>query len=135
MQIEDNLDEFEANLEYMIAEMPKETYTVLRGTGSKARTIIARKARSLVGKKTGNYYKGFKRGKPYQAEDGSYRIRVFNNMPHAHLIEDGHRIIGKDGSEHGFKPGYKVMQKAEKEVEAVWNDLLEEQINKVIDKM
>lgn len=134
MEIDDNLDEFEANLDYLIAEMPKESLRVLRGAGSKARTIYARKARQLVGKHTGNYHKGFKRGKAYETDDG-YRVRVYNNQPHAHLIEDGHRIVGKDGSEHGFKPGYKVMQKAEKEVEKEWNAILEDQIEKIIQKM
>lgn len=83
MKIEDNLDDFNRNLDYMIAEMPRESYQVLRRTGSQARTIIARVARGLVKRKTGNYFKGFKRGKAHRTGDGTYRIRVYNNAPHA----------------------------------------------------
>jgi HK97 gp10 family phage protein len=132
---DEGLTEFQKNLTTLLNQMPKETKTILRKAGSKARTIVARKARSLVKKHTGYYHKKFKRGKVWQEEDGTYRVRVYNNSPHAHLLEDGHRIVGKDGSEHGFQPGYKVLDKANKEVEDQWDDILEKEIDKLIDKM
>lgn len=131
---DEGLTEFEKNLETLIANMPKETKVILRKVGTKARTIVAKFARSLIKKHTGNYHKSWKRGKVWQAEDGAYRIRVYNNAPHAHLLEDGHRIVGKDGSEHGFKQGYKVMDKANKEVEDQWDEILNTEIDKLIDK-
>lgn len=136
---DEGLDEFEKNLETLIKHMPKEVKMILRKGGSKARTIYARKGRSLVGSKDPSskksFHKRWKRGKVFQGEDETYRVRTYNNSPHVILLEDGHRIVGKDGSEHGFQPGYKIMDKANKEVEEQWDKILESEIDKLIDKM
>lgn len=132
--VDDGLDEYLKNLDFLIKEMPKESKMVLRKAGSKARTIVARVARKMVGRHGGTYHKSFKRGKVWETDDG-YRIRVYNNAPHAHLIEDGHRIIGKDGSEHGFKPGLKVMEKGNKEVEKEWDNIMRQQLDDLMSKM
>lgn len=132
---DEGLTEFEKNLSTLLRDMPKETRSVLMKAGSKARTIVARVSRQLVNKHTGYYHKKFKRGKVWQDDDGAYRVRIYNNSPHAHLIEDGHRIVGKDGSEHGFQPGLKVMDKANKEVEDQWDEILEKELDKLIDKI
>lgn len=132
---DDGLTDFQKNLQYLITNMPKETKSVLQKVGTKARTIVARQARQIVKKKTGNYHKSFKRGKVWQENDGTYKVRVYNNSPHAHLLENGWMITGKDGSQHGFKVGYKVMQKSEKELEKEWDQLLESEIDKLIDKL
>lgn len=131
---DEGLSEFERNLQFAIGNMPKETYAVLRKSGTRARTIVARYARKLVKKKTGNYHRRWKRGKVWR-EGMDYKIRIYNNAPHAHLLEDGHRIVGKDGSEHGFKPGYKVMDKANKELETQWDEILEKEMDKMLDKI
>ena len=47
--------------------------------------------------------KGFKRGKVYKYKGEEDTVRVYNSMPHAHLIENGHIIKDKTGKEHGFK--------------------------------
>lgn len=132
---DEGLGEFELNLGYLINNLPKETQMILRKAGTKARTIIARTSRKIVKKHTGYYHKHFKRGKVWVGNDGLYKIRVYNNSPHAHLLEDGHRIVGKDGSEHGFQPGYKVMERANKEVEQEWDEILNSEIDKMLDKM
>lgn len=129
------MTEFEKNMDYIVNNMPKEAKMILRKGGSKARTIVARKARQLVKKHTGTYHKRFKRGKVWQLDDGTYRVRVYNNSPHAHLIEDGHRIVGKDGSEHGLKLGYKVLDKSNKEVEKQWDQILEKEIDNLLEKL
>lgn len=97
-------------LEVAQKRLPKETKKVMRKAGSKARTHVARKARAKVKKKTGNYHKKFKRGKVFVNEHGETVVRVINSSPHAHLIEDGHRQVTKDGREIGFVPGRKVMK-------------------------
>lgn len=89
--------------------LPKETKKVMRKAGSKARTTVARKARSKVKKRTGNYHKKFKRGKVFVNQQGETVTRVINSSPHAHLIEDGHIQTDKDGREIGFVRGFKVM--------------------------
>ena len=42
-------------------------------------------------------------------------MRVYNNMPHAHLIEHGHIIKDKTGKEHGFKKGYRILEETRAE--------------------
>lgn len=133
-EIDDGLDDFLKSLDFLTTEMPKESMMVLRKGGSKARTIMARKARQLVKKKTGNYHKSFKRGRVYETDDG-YRVRVYNNSPHSHLIEDGYVITGKDGSQHGFMLGKKVVEKGNKEVEKEWENIMKEQLDDLIKKM
>ncbi|WP_456273627.1 HK97 gp10 family phage protein [Bacillus sp. AK031] len=111
MEIE-GLSEFQKDLlDVAQRKLPKESFKIMRKIGSKARTQVARVARSEVEKQTGNYHKGFKRGKAFRDEDGQIVVRVINSQPHAHLIEHGHRIVDKSGDEHGFVPGKKVMEK------------------------
>lgn len=98
-------------------ELPREIPKIMRKIGSKARTQVARKARSQVNKVTGNYHKKWKRGKVFKGERGETVVRVINSSPHAHLIEDGHRLVTKDGEEIGFVQGKKILEKGMREFE------------------
>ena len=75
----------------------------LRKEANKLRKQTVNGARRL-GKKTGNYLKSIKRGKVYNYR-GSQAIRVYSYAPHAHLIEEGHRMVTHDGREVGFERG------------------------------
>lgn len=131
---DEGLEDFQKNLEFLVSDMPTEAKSVLRKVGTKARTIAARVGRKTIKKKTGNYNKSWKRGKVWQEEEGAYKIRIYNNAPHAHLLEDGHRIV-RNGQEVGFAKGFKVMDKANNEIEKVWDELLETEIDKLMDKL
>lgn len=112
------LDDLESSLlEMTQQQQPTETKKFLRKQGTKLKRLTIKKAKSLVNKKTGNYLKGIKRGKPYKYQSKEMAIRVYNSMPHAHLIEDGHRIVTKNGEEVGFKRGKKVFKKSLNEFE------------------
>ena len=132
---DDGVNELQKNLDTLISSMPKESRKVLQNVGNRATAIVRRVAKREVNEHTGYYHKKFKRGKVYDAGVGDYVTRVYNNAPHAHLLEKGHRIIGKDGSEHGFKDGYKILEKANKEIEDQWDEILEKSIDKMMDKM
>lgn len=100
-------------------EVPKEAPKLMRKIGSKARSTVAKKSRSLVKKKTGMYHKKLKRGKVFVGYHGELVVRVYNSSPHAHLVEDGHRMVDKEGNETGqFVPGKKPMDKGMREFEA-----------------
>lgn len=106
----DGLTDFQKDLlEVAQRKLPKESFKIMRKIGSKARTQVARHARSKVKKQNNVYHKRFKRGKVFKDEDGQIVVRVINSAPHAHLIEHGHRQVTKDGREVGFTPGKKVM--------------------------
>lgn len=95
-------------------EMPK----IMRKIGSKARVVVAKKARTLVKKKTGNYQKGWKRGKVFIGPDGAVTVRVYNGSPHAHLIEDGHKMVSAEGEFLGtYVHGKEVRDKGMREFE------------------
>lgn len=66
----------------------------MRKEAQKERRRMLAAAKRKVRKLTGNYLKGFKAGKKvYQWIDADYTVRVYNDAPHAHLIENGHRLI------------------------------------------
>ncbi|MCG7410579.1 HK97 gp10 family phage protein [Paenibacillus sp. ACRRX] len=113
---------------------PRETRKFLRDQGTKLKRATTKKAKQKVKKKTGFYLKGIKRGKVYKFAGQDTSVRVYNSMPHSHLIEQGHRIVGKDGSEHGFERGKFIFKQAAaefqdeftKNCEQFVTDLLEE---------
>ncbi|WP_238899366.1 HK97 gp10 family phage protein [Clostridium sp. YIM B02500] len=116
-------------------QLPKESKKFLRKEGTALKRLVIKTAKTIVGKKTGNYMEGFKRGKAYKYK-GSLAIRVYNSSPHAHLVENGHRQITKDGEETGyFVHGYHVVDKASKQFEnKYFNDsekFIEENISKL----
>ena len=90
-------------------QYPNEVKKFLRSEGNKLKNHVKAKAKGKFKKKTGNYMKGFKRGKPYKYNSDEDAIRVYNSMPHAHLLEKGHRIVDKYKNEHGFKQGVNVV--------------------------
>ncbi|MED4599872.1 HK97 gp10 family phage protein [Paenibacillus validus] len=130
------LDKFKKELDDLQRHFPKQARQLMMRSGSKARTIVARKARQLVRKQTGNYHKSIKRGKVWiDDSSGEVKVRVYTRAPHGHLIELGHRIVGKDGSEHGFKQGYHVFDKATKEIEDAWTTILEKEFDRIMSKL
>lgn len=80
-------------------EFPKETDKFLKKAGNKQVQRIKSGYRSSTKKRTGNLLKGVETGKPYVYEGNSHQIRAYSKAPHAHLIENGHRLIKNDGSE------------------------------------
>lgn len=110
-----DLEEIEKEVLRLAEKYPKETKKFLGRQGNKLKARVKKKAKSKVKEKTGNYLNGFRRGKVYKYNGEEDTVRVYNNMPHAHLIEYGHIIKGKNGKEHGFKKGYHILEEAEKE--------------------
>jgi hypothetical protein len=99
-------------------ENGKHAKQFLRKQGTKLNKENKKQAESMnIGKKTGNFMKGFKRGKVYKYQGKDLSIRAYNSAPHAHLLDFGHRIVDKNKKEHGFKKGYHFMDKAQKAFE------------------
>ena len=132
------LDEFQRNLDMLIKTFPNESKKLLRTVGNKAKNIVARKAKTLAGKKSGNYYKSIKRGKVFiDPASGQMLVRVYTSSkiaPHAHLVENGHRIV-KDGVELGFVQGKRIFPKTRAEIESEWYELLDKEIYKLLQKL
>ena len=111
-------------------ENPKKQRQFLQKEGNELRSRTTAQAREL-GKKTGNYLKSIKRGKVYDYR-GDKAIRVYSYAPHAHLIEDGHRMVTHDGREVGFVKGHHVFEVAaegfEPEFYTDLDDMLDEEL-------
>lgn len=113
---------------------PKETRKHLMKEGLKLKRLTLKNAKQIISNpKTGNYFKGIKRGKVYPY-NGNLSVRVYNSAPHAHLIEYGHRQVTKDGKEVGFVQGKYIFEKSEKEFENTYYNDTEKFIDDVIDK-
>ena len=127
------LDAYAKELERTARESPKLQKKFMRQEGSK----LLRRTKSeskRVKVKTGNYKKSIKRGKVYEY-DGAQAIRVYSTAPHAHLIEDGHRMVTHDGREVGFVPGMHVFEVAGKAFEPEYladiDDMLDEAVKEL----
>lgn len=93
------LDEMTEALSQVQQIYPKEIKKFMQSEGTKLKNRTLKTAKTSVGKKTGNYQKGIKRGKYYKySGNGADSIRVYAGKPayHGHLIEYGHKT--KSGS-------------------------------------
>ena len=91
---------------------PDATKKFLKEEAAKLKKVVVLNSKSLVKKKTGNYLKGIKTGKVYKyggSLSSDTCIRVYNNAPHAHLIENGHKT--QNGK---FVSGRHVLEVSEK---------------------
>lgn len=127
------LDDFARGMQRTAQRFQRQQKAFMRKEGTKLKTKTLRKARAL-GRKTGNYLKSIKRGKVYEY-DGAQAVRVYSTAPHAHLIEDGHRMVTHDGREVGFVPGHHVFETAGTEFEAQYlmdiDDFLDKEVRKL----
>ena len=112
----------------LVAEKaPKRQKQFLQKEGAKLRNKTKAQARKL-GKKTGNYLRSIKRGKVYDYR-GDKAVRVYYYAPHAHLIEEGHRMVTHDGREVGFVRGRHVFEVAAKGFESEFYTDLDEMLD------
>lgn len=125
------LESYARSLERMAKTFPQKQKRFLQAEGTKLKNATKREARK-VGKKTGNYQKSIKRGKVYSYQ-GMQAVRVYSAAPHAHLIENGHRMVTPSGREVGFVRGYHVFEVSGKNFERQFladiDDLLDEVIS------
>jgi hypothetical protein len=134
------LDQFTKDLlDLARVKLPQESKKFVRKEQGKLRTRTRQKARSKVHKKTGNLFKNIDRSKVYDNGDdivGKVYIRGGKGgAPHAHLIEDGHRIVGhlpgkKDTGKEA--PAFKIMEEARNEFEPVFAKDCEEFVDEAL---
>lgn len=127
------LTEFQRALLSASRNSDKAFEMAMRTSGNAATRQARKTGRRLVNKVTGNYQKGFKRGKVFKDPNGYLTVRVLNTSPHSHLVEYGSRIVDKEGNEHGFRPGKFVLKKAIEEYEST-QDFIQE-LSKALDKL
>lgn len=127
------LDAYAKELERTAIESPKLQKKFMRQEGSKLLRRTKSEAKR-VKVKTGNYKKSIKRGKVYEY-DGAQAIRVYSTAPHAHLIEDGHRMVTHDGREVGFVPGMHVFEVSGKGFEPEYLADIDDMLDKAVKEL
>lgn len=128
-----DLSELEAyadDLARTAREAPKKQTQFLRREGNKLRNKTKARAKTL-GKKSGNYLRSIKRGKVYPYQ-GAQAIRVYSYAPHAHLIEEGHRMVTHDGREKGFVQGHHVFERSAKDFQSEFLTDLDDMLDEVV---
>lgn len=117
----------------VIDGFPNETKKFMKKEAREFRKFVTGKAKTAVGRITGNYLRGFTAGKKvYEWSDAEYNIRVFNRAPHNHLIELGHALIGHRPNKKriGRVKAYEVINNALNE----WHKKFESDVeNELID--
>lgn len=128
------LESYGRDMRLVAEKAPKRQKQFLQKEGTKLRTRTKARARK-IGKKTGNYLKSIKRGKVYDYH-GDQAIRVYSYAPHAHLIENGHRMVTHDGREVGFVKGHHVFELAAEDFEPEYYTDLDEMLDEeVVEKL
>lgn len=101
-------------MEEIVQDLPKDAQKFLDKEKRKFLKEVKKTAKTNVGKKTGNYYKSLKAGKThYNKKSKDVYTKVYADekiAPHAHLIENGHIIKGRDGKEKGFALGKHIFK-------------------------
>lgn len=109
----------------------KETKNFLRKQGKILQKKTQDIAKSVVKKRTGKYMAGIKTGKVY-VYDESNVIRVYSGARHAHLIENGHRIVTKGKKDTGkFVKGHRVFGRAKENFENEFEDNINKYLNDI----
>lgn len=129
-----DLEDLEKEVLKLAKKYPKEAKKFLRKQGNKLKAKVKKKAKSKIGTKTGDYLKGFKRGKVYKYKGEEDTVRVYNSMSHAHLIEDGHIIKDKTGKEHGFKKGEHILEESRKDFQDEFIKAADKFIDEILEK-
>lgn len=112
--------------------LPKEAKKFLKKNAGQLARTTKNKAKELgIMEDTGSYYSSFKSGKVYKY-NGKFACRAINSSPHAHLLENGHMQVTKEGKEVGFVPGFHPFEKAEKEYESPYYENCEKFIDQLI---
>lgn len=117
-------------------KMPKESKKFLKKEGKTLLQETQSEAIfSGIKHKTHNYYDSIKQGKVYKYRgNGAWSNRVYASAPHAHLLEEGHRMVTHDGKEIGFVEGHDVLGEAEKRFREVYFSDVQKFIDNVLEK-
>lgn len=131
------LNEFEKTLVDMIeVKYPEEVKKILYELADDLQSEVAK--RTPVGTekkaKTKRLANKWKVGR-VRKEKGEFYIEVYNNSPHAHLIEDGHRVVGKDGSDHGWWEGRHMLLISTKMLEERLEPRLQGWLNEMLEEL
>lgn len=127
----DGFSELEADLREVLKKFPQETETELKKNANKLRRNAKKQMESDIKRHSKNII-----AKKWRVKIIGKRLTktamVFNNAPHAHLIEYGHDEYDFQGNPTGgFVPGTHSLERAAREYE----EEVPENFEKMVDKL
>lgn len=131
------LDDFAKDLLDLAQDkLPKESKKYLKKEANKLKTKMKKKAKEvgIPDKGNTNFYNKFKAGKVYNYQ-GEMSVRAYNSSPVAHLLENGHKMIGHkpDKKDTGkFVKGYAYTEKAYQDFKNPYYSDTEDWIDKML---
>lgn len=140
------LEEFGVLLESIAELQPKEIKSFMRRQGTQLKRCTIKEAdkkgisrthkKPKKYKDSPHYYDTIKRGKVFRrAVSGAYAVRVHSLAPHAHLLEDGHELIKRNGETGERVKAFLVFADSAKEFEPKFEQNCEKFVDKVIEKI
>lgn len=131
----EGLEELERDLKEAIKKCPETMRSELKNIAKDFKKSV--KSRTPDGKNhKGNTDTKLRKNFHLKMQDEGVASRaiVYNNAPHAHLVEDGHRLVkggklGNGGRVIGFVPGKHMMEKTKDEYE----EIVPERFEKILD--
>ncbi|WP_407310930.1 hypothetical protein [Desulfosporosinus sp. SB140] len=108
------LEDLQTKLDQVRAKYPFKEEEILLKLGKMLKT--SSQNRTPIGKNKKHLKSQYKLSKVNYDKDGS-NITMTNTSPLFHLVEKGHRMVGKNGQEIGFVPGKHMVETAMMELE------------------
>ena len=134
-EFDDSIDDFVSTVRAIRNVYPKEVKKFMQSEGTKLKNRTLKTAKSSVGKITGNYQKGIKRGKYYRyGPTGADSIRVYAGN-HGHLIEEGHDMVTHSGKKVGTVQGYHIFKTSADAFERTYDSDCEKFADKITEPL
>ena len=135
----EGLDELVSAMDMVSQVYPKEVKKFMQKEGNKLRNRTVKTAKSSVGRKTGNFLKGIKRGKYYKYKgNGTDSIRVYAGSPahHGHLLEYGHEMVSHNGESTGkHVQGYYIFKTSANMFERTYENDCDTFADKIVEQL
>jgi len=119
------------SLERLLSDSEQKKF--LKSEAKKFKKEVIKKAKEEVTEESGDYFLAFKVGTP-KKKNGMNTVPTLNDSPYGHLIEYGHKIVDKTGTERGFVQGKFILTNAANEYKPIFLANAEEWVDRAIDR-
>lgn len=125
----DGLEEYKQSIGEVVRKYPDEAEKELRKIGNNLK-------KKAIDKTPDGKSKKYKLKENYHLSQtkqvgGVLYVEFYSSSPHYHLIERGHKLIGKDGSEKGFVPGVHMVENSVQEIDEEMPEEIESWLEKL----
>jgi len=124
------IEEYQNAIRMVIRKYPDRAEAELRKLGNTLKKKAVAKTPSSGEEHKHKLKRSYHLSRVQQA-GGTLYLEFWNSSPHFHLIERGHRIVGKNGAQYGFQPGVHMVEQSVGEL----NEEMPEELEKWLDEV